>query len=381
MVPTIVISAYERVESLHRLLNSLKKAVTGNERILIVIGKKNDNAKVFQIAKNFTMSYPNSEIIAPKHEMGLVDQFLLIGDLTSTEKSVVLLEDDLVVSDSFVDFTQSALGFFGNEVKIGGICLNSLAFNGYTKLPFIPIDDGSEVYFAKVPFFHGQAYTQTMWKDFRQWLDCFEGNLDHPGLPKVFREFPPDEWFPLMTEYLLETEKYFVFPRISYAINFGEIGKHFRRRTDMFQTPIAHSRKTTRLKKFKESKAIYDVFQELESFVLSPHLGIKDKEDLIIDINGARDVKELERTEFVLTTKPASSQERSFGKAMRPLEENVLSEVEGEFIKFTRPELVWRKRPAKRIQFANLVNYHYPMHGIGYKERMEALLLRRLWKK
>ncbi len=377
--PTVVVSAYERKESLTRLLASIAKAIDGDNPVIIVVGRKSGNEDVLRIAKKFSEKIPSCEVIHPTVKMGLVEQFLFIGDLTKEVGSIILLEDDLVVSDSFYDFATQALTFFRGEKKVGGICLNSLPFNGYTKMPFIPVDDGTDTFFAQVPFFHGQAYTKEMWNDFRRWLDRFDGYLDHLSLPSVFKTFPPDEWFPTMTQYLLETSKYFVFPRIAFAVNFGEPGKHFKKPTQIFQTPLAHNRDQFRFNKFTDSGSIYDVFQDLIPALVAKDLGISDPKGLTVDINGAKSLQFLNLTEEILTTKPVSNRKLGFGSLMRPLEENILNRIEGDFISLTTPDRIKHPSLSNRIQHAKLLRYHFPMHGISYFKRIKAFVLKTLF--
>ncbi|RMG33004.1 MAG: hypothetical protein D6732_12580 [Methanobacteriota archaeon] len=379
MKPTIVISAFEREKSLARLLKSVAKALTGDEPIKIVVGRKEGNENVRRIANNFVENFPNSEVVHPHAKMSLVDQFLFIGDLTKDEKSIILLEDDLMVSDSFYDFASSALDFFKKDTKVGGICLNSLSFNGYTKLPFYPIDDGSDIFFAQIPFYHGQAFTKSMWSDFRRWLDKFDGHLNHPSLPPVFRNFPSDEWFPTMTQFLLEKDKFFAFPRISFAVNFGEPGRHFRKPTEMFQSPLAHFRHEFRFKKFHDSRSVYDVHQELLPKILAPSLGISQAHQLVVDLYGSKHQYFLQSAELLLTTKPVHKSEVTFGSAMRPLEENIFNEVHGTFITLTNTDQLKKHPFVAHIQFAKLLYYHYPMHGINYGKRFKSAVLHRIF--
>ncbi len=371
--PVIVISAFERLHSLKRLLISLEKALVAiTPKIFIVVGKKEDNFQVIQHAKKFVEKFNNAELILPSEKMSLVEQYYFVGDNFSKE-DFIILEDDLWVSDSFYHFASEALSHYSQDEKIAGICLSSMSFNGYTKFPFIPIDDGTDVYYAQIPFYHGQAFTSKMWHGFKNWLERNENpNWQTPHLPHVFRSFPLDEYFPIMTLYLIESQKYFVFPRISYSVNFGDIGRHFNKTTSLFQFPLAHKRNSFSFGKFSTSISVYDVYQELLPEIFKKENPMLKDFEFIVDINGGRSVSELDNIPdetYLLTTKPCKNKVNGFSNQMKPLEENVLSSMNGEFISLCRYGSLSRKL-CERKQIAKLSSYFYPYHGMGYAKRL-----------
>ena len=124
ITPAIVVVAYNRENSLRRLLNSISNAsfsVNSIPMIISIDGEAPDT--VIAIAKDFHWSHGDKRIINHDHRLGLKEHIFACGNLTSQYGTVIILEDDLLVSPGFYDFDKKAAEFFDKEQEIAGISL------------------------------------------------------------------------------------------------------------------------------------------------------------------------------------------------------------------------------------------------------------------
>jgi len=337
MNPAIVIVAYNRPHALRRLLDCLARADYPALSIPLVISIDSggsQHSQVREAAESFQWVQGEKRVIAHDKHLGIVGHFMFSGDLTAEYGSVIRLEDDYNVSPVFYAYAYQALAAHDSDARIAGISLYSLWFNGFTHHPFMPLLDDGDCFFLQLPWSQGQAYARQQWETFRSWQSAG----DRPTLPddllhEMFSRFPADDWFPLQAKYLVETNKYYVFPRQSLSTNFGDAGTHFGRRSDFFQTPLQYQRTQYRLPSLDESLAVYDSFFELLPDRLNRLTNRLSGYQYTVDLNGGKSRAKF-RAEYALTSRPCRSPVLSFGNAMWPLEANVIENVPGSGIYF-----------------------------------------------
>ena len=329
---------------------------------LIISIDKSEVVEVENVAKNFHWEHGEKEIILHDQYLGLFDQFLFCGGISAEHDQVILLEDDLIVSPYFYDYASAALSGFGGIEKIAGISLYALWFNGYTHHPFHPLADGGDNFFLQIPISHGMAISSDQWSRWREWLDLKSAkvSLDDP-IHEMFANFAQDEWFPSMTHYLVATGQYFVYPRQSLSTNTGETGTHFSSSTNFFQVPLQMGERAYTFRSFDDSIAVYDSFYEIQPSRLD-RLTEKFRDyEYQVDLNGTKSIAKL-TAPYVLTTRPSKKSIFNFGKSMRPLEANIIYEIEGEGITFTRREdLQWGRKVELVLKEGN---YAYFTRGL-----------------
>jgi hypothetical protein len=350
MTPAIVVIAYDRPQTLQRLLTFLDAANYPDGAVPLVVtidrGDSAGSRRVVELAQGFEWRYGPKRVIEQPRHLGLVDQFWAAGRLSRDYDAIVVLEDDLTVAPPFYQFAAQALARYAEEPRIGGVCLYDLWFNGYTQLPFRPLNDGADVYFVQVPYTQGYAMTSAQWQRFDEWWQRNGPTVEpHPALHPSFLRFRQDEWLPAIASYLAQEERYFCFPRASLTTAWGDAGVHFDAQTDFFLAPVQVSGGDYRLPALDESKAVYDSFFELTPSRLrglAPSLpGI----EFDIDLNASKLPFNLQR-EHVLTTRPARRTLVSFGLRLQPAELNVIQEVPGDEIRLARLQDVYWGRLA-----------------------------------
>jgi len=268
--PTIVVIAYNRPESLKRLLRSLTTMhLPDNDdsnnikvRLIVSIDGGGDTETV-EVARNFLWSYGDKVIIERDHNLGLKEHVLQCGDMSQDYGSVILLEDDLVVSPAFYNFSCQALGWYATDNLIAGISLYSQRLNECAGCLFEPINNGYSVFLARMPSSWGQAFTANQWKFFRNWLKNRKTLSDSPKIPKNIRYWPESSWKKYFCDYMIWSKRWFVYPYISYTTNFGEVGRHHVRKSTTTQVELA-TNSTFFIFPKVEGAIKYDLYWELE---------------------------------------------------------------------------------------------------------------------
>ena len=169
--PAIVIIAYNRPHCLKRLLASLQKATFPQEPTTLIISiDKSDEPQVLELAQDFNWKNGEKRIIRHEERLGLMEHQLRCGDLTTEFGAAIVLEDDIVVSPCFYNYAQTALTFYEDHSKIGGVSLYHYEISENEFYPFQPIDDGGDTYFMQFAASWGRAWTAKQWTEYREWL-------------------------------------------------------------------------------------------------------------------------------------------------------------------------------------------------------------------
>ena len=118
--PAIVISCFNRPKALKRILEFLKSAdYPSLKNIPLVISIDGGGlSSIIDIANEFDWPYGDKKIIKYEKNLGLKDHIISCGDLTSDYGSIILLEDDLVVSKSFYHFACKSAEFYSKDEAI-----------------------------------------------------------------------------------------------------------------------------------------------------------------------------------------------------------------------------------------------------------------------
>ncbi len=337
MKPAIVLVAYNRPYALQRLLDSLATLQDAHE-VPLVISVDRGGAQfeaVVAVARQFNWPFGKKRVLVRERPLGLVAHLFACGDLVDEFGAIILLEDDLVVSAMMYRYAANAVTFYADDPRIAGVSLNTLWFHGITHEPFMPYLDDGDTFFMQVAWFQGQVYTREQWAAFREWRETAVTDiLPSDRMHELFQTFPKTDWFPLKTKYLVETNRYYVFPRESLTTNYGDSGTHVRG-TNFFQVPLQTRRTNFRLQPLAASVAVYDSFQEMLPECVQRLTNQFETYDFTVDLHGTRSLANIP-TQFVLTTQVMHAPLMTFGLDLRPLLANVLYQQPGTGISFGR---------------------------------------------
>jgi hypothetical protein len=329
--PAIVVVAYNRPKSLSRLLNLLLAANYDHRVTLIVSIDHGGSQDVVDIAESFHWHHGNKEVICHSQNLGILKHIMTCGDLTERYGSIIVLEDDLLVSPEFYRFSKAANNYYQDDPKIAGIGLYKNHHNVEVNAPFRPIIDKSDVLFVQYTCTWGQVWNKSQWRKFKHWYHNKEKLETDTMMPRNILNWASDNWDKNFNYYLVEHDLYFVYPQISLTTNFLEPGAHFTHEAGHFQVPVLTGSKSFRFESFDQSNAIYDIFWELSMKTFKKMVPALQKYDFEVDLLGVKPIKFIKK-DYLLTTRKVSSSIMTFANVLVPYEMNVLMGLEGKEI-------------------------------------------------
>lgn len=327
----IVVVAYNRINSIKRVLKSLERAVYDEPIDLIISIDKSDNIEVPAFADNFEWKYGKKIVRKISERMGLRNHILSCGDFLDSYDAIVMLEDDIIVSPDFYFFTKEAVRFYGDDENIAGISLYTHIWNSHAHFPFEPIRTEYDTFFMQYAQSWGQVWMRNQWKAFKEW---YNGNQDifekkEQGLiPLNVKQWPETSWLKYHIKYCIDKNKYFVYPYISFTTDFTDVGVHNPETNTRFQVPLQFGiKKKFNFCPFGEKALKYDIFYENQTMFRNMF------EDCDIDLYGIKQNTGMLKKRFLLTTREQNYKiVKSYALQLRPIELNVLWDVAGNDI-------------------------------------------------
>jgi hypothetical protein len=335
--PTIVVVAYNRLDSLQRLCRSLErmKAPEGEVRLLISIDNNGGkNKDVIDYANEYRWEFGPKEVRVKEKNTGLKAHIISCGDLTEEFGEVIILEDDLFVSPYFFDYVKKAHEFYKNDEKIAGISLYNYRLTdiiGNNKLPFIALSNHSDVYFMQIASSWGQSWSRQQWKGFKDWYNTDPELSKIAGLPYEVYKWPDSSWKKCFIAYLALTDKYFVYPTKSLSTNFNDPGTHYLDRDHDAQSPLATENPEIRFAKFSEAQNIYDAYFEITPETIKAYNSELKAYNFEVDLYGTKRPQTISRP-YVITTKKCVNPILSFERSLKPHELNLFYSIPGNDI-------------------------------------------------
>ncbi len=325
----IVIAAYNRPASLQRLLESIDRAsyagYTGITLVISIDHSGNDDCKI--IADAFEWKYGSKTVVLHPVNLGLKKHILYCGNYVNQHDGAIVLEDDLIVSPAFYDYAQQAHAFYKSDERIAGIALYHNTFNETAYCPFEPIHDGADNYFMQVPCSWGQLWTKLQWSGFLSYANGIGNEQVFASLPATVQAWSAASWKKLFYSYLMQTGKYFVYPRVGLSTNFGDAGQHLTDNQSVFQTPLLLSEKTFRFSTPDDSLSRYDGFFELEGSIYNKL--VDDRVAVTFDLNGTKPLTAI-TTKYLISSKKCSKPEQQFAVSVYPYENNILLRIQAD---------------------------------------------------
>ncbi len=368
--PVIVIAAYNRPESLKRLLYSISLAKQITDTKLIISIDKNDSGdqSVRNIAHAFNWTFGEKEVICHEKRMGLKNHILLCGDLSIKYGSVIMLEDDLFVSPYFHEYACQALEYYDRDSVIAGISLYSQPVEDITELPFTAIHDGSDVYFMQFPSSWGQAWSADQWKAFRTWFDT-RPDIKSIPISDVILNWPESSWKKHFTAYLAATNKYFVYPRVSLSSNFNDPGTNYASLINHDgQAVLRLQGSPYRFADLATSFSVYDSYFELlpeHVKKLNPEL---ESYSFEMDLYGNKNSDTIQ-TPYFITSKDARNPVRGFKRSLKPHDMNVALNLEGDDLLLCRTADIFPLRHNTRKEVMKY-KYFFTRHLPGIRVQL-----------
>ena len=339
----IVVIAYNRPKALERLLSSLLKAdYPGPVELILSIDREEEKRgrgeEVRRIAIDFEWPFGEKKLIIHEENLGLRKHVLACGDLSRDYDAVIVLEDDLYVSPEFYIFTLQAFEFFRDDTGVAGISLYSHAYNETAQFPFVPLNDGTDVFFFQYAASWGQCWSRQQWSKFRRWYDeAGSRGITKYLLPPNIQLWPETSWKKYFIEYLIRNDLYFVYPRMSLTTVFGDEGTNIRLQETFLQVPLLSGERNFVFQKLQDSNAVYDTWCEILPDRLRKIWQVAPNGAFNVDLYGMKS-KTSSRSDMLISSRHCHTPVKTYGREMKPHEENLINNVPGDYFSFGRNE-------------------------------------------
>jgi len=340
----IVCIGYNRSKSLESLLASLDAAsYPENASISLIISLDyHPSEPCIDLANQFVWKYGSKRVIAHKQNLGLKKHVLSCGDLVSEFDAILVFEDDLLVSPYFYHYSLQAIQNYEHDERIAGIALFSPVYSQNAQRIFTPFQTNHSAYFLQFPCSWGQIWTKKQWFAFRDWLEQSESLNLHEDLPVALHKWSNQSWLKLFASYLLHSGKTWVYPTTSLTTILSSYGEHFHGKEFasavhlLFHVPLLRSMDTFHFPQLGETIAEYDIYHENCSPLFMKQIGV-DANEVEFDLYGMKPLNSYRKPKLI-TSKSVRKSEKSYGLVMKPQEENILSNVKGNYFALAQKE-------------------------------------------
>ena len=293
VAPVIVVAAYRRPESLMRLLRLLVAAryPSGGGVALVISIDGGGDGRVVEIANQFEWPHGEKRVIAHRNNMGLRNHIISCGDLSREYGSVIVLEDDLVVSPDFYIYAKSVGSYYSDDERVAQVSLYSYIVSELTLERFMPLYVGDDVYFMQWASSWGQLWTSSQWTLFMEWYvdnqqltDC--GEL----VPQYVIDWPESSWKKFYIAYMCKTGRYTAFPYFGVTSPYGDDGENISSGSlPVVQAPLSlRWNENMRLVDFSMYKIRYDSYFQPEKVLLDEFNPSLSQYEYVVDFNGER---------------------------------------------------------------------------------------------
>ncbi|MDR2408052.1 MAG: glycosyltransferase [Bacteroidales bacterium] len=343
----IVIPCFNRVNSLKRLLVSLEQANYGDYKPALIFSiDKSENNDVIDFITMYHWIHGEKIIYKREHNIGLKENILFCGDLTVKYDGIILIEDDLYVSPAFYLYAINAAQFYKTEKNISGISLYSYEYEELGHYRFYPFIVEYDTYFMQWPSSWGQLWLKHHWENFRIWYN--EQLTDLINIPHQVKLWT-HSWKKYYLSYMIETDKYFVYPFVSYTNELGGSGVHYTEHLNV-NTVNLYMDSSPRIyfQPFDAAIYLYDAFFELKPQIINLN-DTKIRADF--DLNGNKDIGFMQ-SDYVISNKNNGKHIKSYGSIYVPYELNILSGEKGNsFFLYEKQMFLSSKKTRQTFEF------------------------------
>ncbi len=326
---SIVVATYNRPELFKRILHCIEIGDYDSYNdidLILSIDHANNFELMRNIADSFEWKHGKKTVLQHESRLGLRGHFLYCGNLTQEYGPIIFLEDDVFVSTCYYKIAIQLASQYVSDSRIAGASLYSIRYNETAQRPFLPLEDGSDVFFAGLMSW-APVYFPEQWKGFYDWfLTISNNNLDFSILPKNVFNWGKTSFKKLHIYYMMLKKIYFVYPRQSCATNFGEPGEHYSKNTNVLQVSLLQDEKHLTLRSFDQSNCIYDSFLEIEPIAIKRICPQISKYDFTTDFYGLKCRNQI-LSDYILTCRKSFHPIMKYGRKMIPHEANVIYDI------------------------------------------------------
>ncbi|MEZ5653245.1 MAG: hypothetical protein R3E87_22150 [Burkholderiaceae bacterium] len=256
----VIVICYDRPNEAAQLLKTLSESpVDAPVDLIVSIDRGRDQAQLASVADSVDWPHGRKRVIVMPERLGLKAHVLRCGDLIGEYDYGIVLEEDLLLSHQALRYARHVVAEYRGQARIAGYSLYAYHKRESDKLPFTPIEDGTDACFAQFCSSWGQVWTREQWQGFRQWLA--ENDADHfndPAVPAFVNGWPASSWKKHFVRYMVRRELYFVFPRVGLSTNLGYEGTNHTGVHARFASPLLHGERTWVFPRLDDTALLYD---------------------------------------------------------------------------------------------------------------------------
>lgn len=327
--PAVVIPAYRRHDALRRLLRSVNEADYPDAGCTLIISLEGGaEEEVIRVAEDFEFQHGDKEIVRHSDKLGLKAHIYECAGYSQKYGSIIVLEEDLVVSPAYYHFAVRALQAYQNSESVAGISLYAQRFNETAQLPFEPMPSYFAGYFMKLACSWGQAWTAEQWEAYQKWAreNPVPLQIDDIRIPKNIREWPAESWKREFNCYLLQKGRTIFYPYHSLTTNSSHYGgEHMKGTGSLFEVPLVHTIDGLEYLQFPKSENAtisYDLYMEANGSYVENVTGFNGSE-VTLDLYGTKPLELLKKENFIFTSKKIDDPIQSYALKLKPIEWNL----------------------------------------------------------
>ena len=334
MKSAVIVVTYNRPHSLERLFNSLARASydNGDQIDLIVSCDYSGDKKTAEIAEDFSWKHGDKKVVVHPERLGLKKHILFCFSFAETYDFIFVLEDDLVVSDSFYHYGKQSSVFYNDCEHVAATSLYAYQKNWLNwSLRFEPQKSQYDAYFMKMGQSWGEVFTKKQWLAFKEWLDDNSEFVKDEKNPPLINTWPESSWLKYFIRYCIIQDRYLVYPYHSLTTNCSDLGEHNKSLpVNDYQVDLISGQKEFCFQKFELDNLDCVKYDEYFNRVnLESVLNIKDNE-LCVDIWCTRAFLPNE-SKYLLTSKRIKNLKivSRFAFGFRPIEYSIINNTCG----------------------------------------------------
>lgn len=327
----IIIVCYNRISGIKRLVKQLEKVnYEGRKDITLVFSIDNSGTRTVEdYAREYHWPYGDKVVRTFEKRQGLRNHIMQCGDYTNNYDIITIIEDDIFVSDSMYAYAYQAAEYYWDDTNIAGISLYSFQKNWLKWIyRFEPQKQQYDSYFLKVAQSWGQVWTLNKWKPFKEW---YQNHLEFDykeSIPAALFTWPESSWLKYHDRYCIENDKYFVYPYVSLSTNYSDPGEHATHSVADHQVELQYGKALYSFPAFSNSAVKYD---EYMNRVFDKSIVGLPLKDVCVDFWGTKPACLYKK--YLITTKILPFKIiKSFSLALRPIELNLIEEIDGNEI-------------------------------------------------
>lgn len=322
----VVAIGYNRLKGLARLLGSVNDAVYDIPDVPLFISiDASGDQELYEYVRAFEWTHGPKYVNIQQERLGLKNHIFQCMSLSKYFKGVIILEDDIFVSPYFYHYACMTLDKYGDDERVAGIALYRNEYDGYSNIPLIPLNNGQDVMAWKSICTWGEMLNERMWNQFSSWLSAWDENFADIDMNETIKGWSR-AWSKFFYAYLVEADKYFIFPFESLTTNFNDAGGEHGGGESIVQVSLQQGRRSYQLADFNELEH-YDAYGSNER--VAGWLGLNKKDLAVHFYQCPRVIK----TRYILTSmKLPYKVVKGFGLCMRPWELNIKHSIKGNNI-------------------------------------------------